>query len=551
MSVAPPVPAGTASPAIPAAYPVVRWAVLIALLAGEVLFLTLRFDTETLDGNGQWWAAVVGEAHFAPQLALTVAVALAAFGGGWGRIDRAALAGAADRDHPWRRAAAGHLVGFWAFAEITRRLLDETGGADARWFFLWVFAGGLVLVLWGLAALPAAVWGRLARGSGTVLAAAVGVAGLAFAGGRLAERLWAPMADTTLVVVRAGLELVFPVVVHRPGERVIGTPDFTVHIAPSCSGYEGLGLVAAFLGLYLWLRRDDLRFPAALLLLPAGLAAAWAGNVARIAALIGVGAAGWPDVARGGFHSQAGWLAFNAVALGTVALSRRLPWVSRAAAAPGDRAPANPAAPYLWPLLAVVGTAMATGALAVGGFDALYPARVLAAGAAVWVFRRAYAGLGWGWSWAAVGTGVGVFAVWMAFDAYTASPAEPSPIAAGLAGLPVGWRAVWLVGRVLGAVLAVPLAEELAFRGYLLRRLQGADFDRVPAARWSWAAALVSSAVFGLLHPGRAVEGTLAGLGYAWVYSRRGRLADAVVAHAVTNALIAAHVLATGDWRLW
>jgi membrane protease YdiL (CAAX protease family) len=55
---------------------------------------------------------------------------------------------------------------------------------------------------------------------------------------------------------------------------------------------------------------------------------------------------------------------------------------------------------------------------------------------------------------------------------------------------------------------------------------------------------------FGALH-GRWLAGTLAGLCYALALYRRGRLGDAVLAHATTNALIAADVLATGTWSLW
>ena len=40
--------------------------------------------------------------------------------------------------------------------------------------------------------------------------------------------------------------------------------------------------------------------------------------------LIAIGALGHPSVAVGGFHSQAGWIAFNAVGLGLVAGSRAL-----------------------------------------------------------------------------------------------------------------------------------------------------------------------------------------------------------------------------------
>jgi len=50
---------------------------------------------------------------------------------------------------------------------------------------------------------------------------------------------------------------------------VVGTDSFAVEIAWQCSGYEGIGLVWAFLGAYIWFFRRQLRFPQAwLLLLP-------------------------------------------------------------------------------------------------------------------------------------------------------------------------------------------------------------------------------------------------------------------------------------------
>jgi hypothetical protein len=38
---------------------------------------------------------------------------------------------------------------------------------------------------------------------------------------------------------------------------------------------------------------------------------------------------------------------------------------------------------------------------------------------------------------------------------------------------------------------------------------------------------------------------------YALVMYRRGELADAISAHANTNAILAAYVLWTGSWLLW
>jgi hypothetical protein len=44
---------------------------------------------------------------------------------------------------------------------------------------------------------------------------------------------------------------------------------------------------------------------------------------------------------------------------------------------------------------------------------------------------------------------------------------------------------------------------------------------------------------------------TSAGAVYTLVLYRRGELADPIVAHATTNAMLAACVLATGRWSLW
>ena len=112
------------------------------------------------------------------------------------------------------------------------------------------------------------------------------------------------------------------------------------------------------------------------------------------------------------------------------------------------------------------------------------------------------------------------------------------------------WAGLWLIFRVIGSVVTVALAEELAFRGYLTRQLIASEFQEVPLGRFTWFSFLLSSALFGALH-GRWLAGTLAGMLYALALYRRGKLGDAVVAHATTNAMLAAYVLMTGSWTLW
>ena len=95
-----------------------------------------------------------------------------------------------------------------------------------------------------------------------------------------------------------------------------------------------------------------------------------------------------------------------------------------------------------------------------------------------------------------------------------------------------------------------PIVEELAFRGFLLRRIIARSFDEVSYEQWTWPAVLGSSLLFAAFHQ-QWLGGFVAGVLYAYAQKRRGLLSDAIVAHAVTNALIAAQVLIAGHWSLW
>ena len=61
---------------------------------------------------------------------------------------------------------------------------------------------------------------------------------------------------------------------------------------------------------------------------------------------------------------------------------------------------------------------------------------------------------------------------------------------------------------------------------------------------------MASSAVFALAHT-LWLAALLAGLAYAWLYRSTGTLWAAVIAHAVTNGLLGAWVVATGQWHYW
>jgi exosortase E/protease (VPEID-CTERM system) len=188
------------------------------------------------------------------------------------------------------------------------------------------------------------------------------------------------------------------------------------------------------------------------------------------------------------------------------------------------------------PFVVVLAAGMASRAMT-AGFEWTYPLRVVAALVVLWHYRKTYVALDWRVDWTGPAAGVLVAAIWILLD-HSGPMANSAPLA-------------WIIARVAGAVITVPLAEELAFRGFLFRRLISADFETVPFVSFSWLALLASSVAFGLLHGERWIAGSIAGILFALAMNRRGRFANAVVAHAIANAAIAVDVLAFNRWGLW
>ncbi|MGA3016533.1 MAG: exosortase E/protease, VPEID-CTERM system [Bryobacteraceae bacterium] len=452
-----------------------------------------------------------------------------------------------------RTLLAGHFCSLALFGFLSRILFG--GSLRGSWTdtvaLVWIASGLLAIVLAGLAFLPLETWLLLFRGTGNTWAYAAAMAVLVCWLGNALRLLWAPATRATFIIVKFLLGLFLSPVISDPATATIGSTSFNVVIEPACSGLEGVGLMLVFGILWLWLFRQDFRFPQAILLVPVSLGTAFLLNSVRIAALILIGNAGAPNIALGGFHSQAGWIAFNAIALGLVLGSQHVPWIARSRPLPapaGSRAD-NPSALYLAPFLAILAAGMLSRAVA-GRFEWLYPLRLFAAAAVLWCYRKRYARLNWAFGWLGPAAGVAVFAMWIALDRLAASSASSGTVPGLSPGHGVAWIA-WLSLRTLGAVVTVPIAEELAFRGFLLRRLVAADFERIDFRNTSLFALLGSSVAFGLMHGARWFAGALAGLVYALVLRRRGRIGETIAAHATTNALLAIWVIARGDWRLW
>jgi uncharacterized protein len=63
-------------------------------------------------------------------------------------------------------------------------------------------------------------------------------------------------------------------------------------------------------------------------------------------------------------------------------------------------------------------------------------------------------------------------------------------------------------------------------------------------------AVVLSTFLFMLAHT-LWLAAIVAGLAYAWLYVRTGKLWVPIVAHAVTNGVLGAWVVFTGNWGFW
>jgi exosortase E/protease (VPEID-CTERM system) len=530
---------------------------LSALFTLELVFITVSFDGAVLLNKGGLiaWLGLSGAWLLRGIVAFAALFVLIAVLQIHGRsrdtlnLVSADLEGVKAVSPVW---LAIHLTLLALFGLLARILFSATisGPAGTPIALLWLVTGVTAIATGACIFIPLRSWQQLLRTTGNLWLYALATSIAACLLGACARSLWASAAGLTFFLVKAMLTLVLPGVFTNPSTASIGTREFHVEIAPQCSGLEGAALILGFCTLWLWLLRREFRFPHALIIAPFGVAALFFLNAVRIAVLILVGNAGAPDIALGGFHSQAGWIAFNAIAIALMPATRRVPWItvghSGSIAAPA--AEENPAAPYLVPFLLILAAAMVSRA-ASAGFEWLYPLRLVASGAALWTFRAHYRKLDWRFGWQAPAIGALVCALWLAGDwlsgIHPQNPLVPnSDPSIALA------QKLWLALRLLSAIVTVPIAEELAFRGYLIRRIISADFEQLSPRTFTAASLIISSFAFGLLHGQRWIAGTIAGLLYAALLIRRGRIGDAVIAHATTTGLLAASVIVTGQWNL-
>ena len=110
--------------------------------------------------------------------------------------------------------------------------------------------------------------------------------------------------------------------------------------------------------------------------------------------------------------------------------------------------------------------------------------------------------------------------------------------------------ATLVVFRLLGAVLVVPVFEELFWRSFLLRWVINPDFKKVELGKFTWLSFAVVTLFFGFEH-NRWLVGLFAGAAYNWLIYRERNLWVCILAHAITNLALGVYVLQTQQWGFW
>ena len=154
--------------------------------------------------------------------------------------------------------------------------------------------------------------------------------------------------------------------------------------------------------------------------------------------------------------------------------------------------------------------------------------------------------------------GVAVFAIWIAPDQlfpgyrhwWIFENTAMGKAQTGFSAEARGQAAVlWM--RAIRSVVIVPVAEELFWRGWLMRRLISRRFDSIPLGTWSAPAFWIVALLFASEHGPYWDVGLAAGVVYNWWMVRTRSLGDLVAAHALTNACLSVYVVWTGKWEYW
>jgi hypothetical protein len=111
------------------------------------------------------------------------------------------------------------------------------------------------------------------------------------------------------------------------------------------------------------------------------------------------------------------------------------------------------------------------------------------------------------------------------------------------------WAYQFLAIRLFGLAIIVPIIEEFFLRGFLIRFVMDVDWFKIPFGKVDKLGLITSVAFPMLMHPGELFAAFVWFSLVTWLMLRTKNIWDCVAAHAVTNGLLGAYVIWSGEWQ--
>lgn len=213
-------------------------------------------------------------------------------------------------------------------------------------------------------------------------------------------------------------------------------------------------------------------------------------------------------------------------------------------------------AAYVAPFLVFVGVMTIEKSFSLPG-SYMYPLRFVLSLAAILYFSRPYLNFRPSAPLASVAIGVMVLVIWVAPDQLFHYRShwlfENSVMGKAVTSLPpeLQGNTGFLILRSISSFALVPVLEELFWRGWLMRWLIDREFLKIPLGTYQAGSFWLVAVLFASEHGPYWEVGLVAGLIYNWWMVRTRNLADCILAHGVTNALLCGWVLRTEQWQYW
>lgn len=110
----------------------------------------------------------------------------------------------------------------------------------------------------------------------------------------------------------------------------------------------------------------------------------------------------------------------------------------------------------------------------------------------------------------------------------------------------------YVCAKITRATTAVPIVEELLWRGFLLRAFVSWDrYDKVAWGRFYWRAFIGTALLSTIQHPNNWGVSIACWLLFNLLFYWKKSLLCLMITHAVTNLALYAYVVGSGDWRFW